>query len=783
LESTLKKLAKNIGIFDIIAIIVIILGIVWAVEFEEFAYKLIAGCISFFAVVALINSLIQKFSYLVESGKFAIKSAEKLITTTISDEKAKHTTIDNFDEKQENDNPEIKFNTENEGFIILNRSRNAENTTAKIKKEYNADFATNEDNSFKIIPKSVAKINQEQTNNNENSDENIENIEEKAAEKLQENVEKSANSVKNDFNQLNFNLIEKNEQTEKNEQKSEIKAANIEEINENINENIKKVEEKLQENVEKAANINANIEEKAAESYNKSENNKISDLDISQNFVAENSESQNPIEEFAYLISRFLVIIRSVLDTKTVAFIWVNNENETLLFDAYLSDFKDSIIENKKIKLGNDIVSQFVKRAKTQILNQINLAAELDLIPYYKKSVGTTSFIGIPIIFENSIVGVLCADTNTVIDAKKAANDIYNNSTAGFLRNFSNLISTLFGSYSKNYSAQYAIKAFKVLNRFTELTAEKGCSFSQICAAILDLITELYDFSSAGICIYDEKNQAWLIISYKSVDDVDERFFRTPISLEASLVGMTISKCKTISLTKYSYEYVRTNDFEPSIEKGSFVSVPIKSTTDTYGALFIEAKAANSLNVDFEILDSICNQAGEIFEKIQLASLFNSYVSIEMQNGILTEKFLKNRISEEILRANETQQMISLALISLDRYSSFDNLNKKSKIFEHIIAILKKQLKNFDVIGRVNADTIGVIFVNKDANQAKLLLERVRQQIATQFIDIDTEKMVITISAGIASIQANDSFNNFTSNATIALQTAQNRSNYIQIFN
>jgi diguanylate cyclase (GGDEF)-like protein len=254
--------------------------------------------------------------------------------------------------------------------------------------------------------------------------------------------------------------------------------------------------------------------------------------------------------------------------------------------------------------------------------------------------------------------------------------------------------------------------------------------------------------------------------------------------LENSLVGMSISNCKVISLSQVPPNYTRVNQFEHKYDDVSFISIPIKSVTDTYGALFIEANDSGLLNstVDFEILKAICNHAGEILEKIQLVTLFNNFVSVETHSGILTESTFKNRISQEVLRSNEAKQVISLALISLDKYASSEDTNKKTKIFDYIISTANQQLKPYEIIGRVKNDVIGIVMLNRDQLQAKLTLERIRQQIATQYIEFFDDKLVVTVSIGIATIRPNDTFETFTSNATVALYQAQKRTNCVQVF-
>jgi len=807
LKSSFNSILKNISAFEVIAIFAFIIGIVWAIYVDTMAPRAIALCVAFFAIVALINSLVQKASYRVETGKFTIKSSERFVTNTVKDEKATHTTIDNFEQIHTSSNTQTGVNyNDDEGFVIVNRTTNTseqQTITPKNKREYTVDFGAEDVSSFRIITHSAtAAAASKSTDASSHSPLFAEVPRDETKDHHCEQSE-AIHTIKTEIATHSANARNDSETTEKNVVKTEENSVchtaldtgtpNIDRhpelVSGSSNEILKQVQNDSEEicNDSEETNENKTTEEsrsKIAKSDFASNNQPFMaavalEMDLPVSLIADlDKKMDNSISEFGYLISRFLVIINSVLEANTVAFIWVNNEKKTLLFDSYLSDnnVKDLIITDKKIKFGNDVISQIVANSKPQILSQINPVAELDLIPYYVKPAGTTSFIGIPIIFENTVVGVLCADSNQ--------QDAYDKATVAFLGLFTKIFSALFGSYSNNYSNENATKTLMLLNQFTGLVAKKGCSFNQICSAVIDFIVELYDCSSLGICYYSDAQKAWAVCAYKSIKNVDENFFTASVSLENSLIGMSISDCKIISLAKVPQNYTRVNQFEPQDENVSFISIPIKSVTDTYGALFIEANDNGLLNstVDFEILKAMCNHAGEILEKMQLVTLFNDFVSIETHSGILTESTFKKRISQEVLRANEDKQTISLALISLDKYSSAEDASKKTKIFDYIISIANQQLKPFEIIGRVKNDVIGVVMINRDQMQSKLALERIRQQIATQYIDFFDDRLVVTVSIGVAAIRPNDTFETFTSNATVALYQAQKRTNCVQIF-
>ena len=798
MEKIIKNILKQISYREILAVLLVFIGIIFIVISEEITIKIIAICISFFGAVALVNIIAQKITYSVQHDKFKIKPAVQLKTTVISDTQAKRTTIDNFEVTTENKETAIlDFLGADEGFVIVNKatdpvieqkdtSNNNPNndeskTELKVQKSYAVDFTIAKNISESESPNTNTNTGTNTNNNTTSTDIDINN------KITQENIQKKAGD--SDSNEEEFpDAINTSKSEEAPEENIEIKSTgSVESNDDNTPKNIFENSEKVEELKPGAAGDKSEVEDSNEEDVSKNKNivseqshnsAKAKKIDISKLVVSEdNNDFKNPIEEFGYLVSRFLVIIRSVIEANTIAFVWVNYEKRSLLFDAYMSSQKvqSAVKKNTQIPLGSDILSQIASSAKPEILTEINSIAELDLIPYYEKPIGTSSFIGIPIIFEQTVVGILCADTD-----KK---DAYDQSTAVFLGQFTRLLSTLFASYSNKFSFVNAAKALDMMNKLTNMIADKDCTFSQICSAITELISQTYDCTSVGVCTYNDKNKNWFVCSYKSMEQVEEEFFETPIELSSSLIGMSISESRKISIAQISDEYTRVNDFDSAIDNGSFVAIPIKSVTDTYGALFMEAKASSILaTIELEVVEAVCNLAGELYEKLNLISLFNSNVTIDRTTGILNNKALQTRIKEELARFIDTNSTISMVLISLDKYSSFEDKNKKNKIINYLISECRNYLKSYDIIGRVNDDVIGIININKDANQVKLYVERVRHQIATKFIEINSEKVVLTVSAGIVTAMPGDTFDTFTTNATIALQNAQTRGNYIQIF-
>ena len=115
-----------------------------------------------------------------------------------------------------------------------------------------------------------------------------------------------------------------------------------------------------------------------------------------------------PKEELDNFLSKLLLVLSSITDTKTAVFALVNEEASEFIIESFVTAVPDKIKKDRNYTISNDLISQVIKNRKPEILKEINPNAELDLLPYYKETTGTSSFVGIPVAFDHVILGVLC---------------------------------------------------------------------------------------------------------------------------------------------------------------------------------------------------------------------------------------------------------------------------------------------------------------------------------------------------------------------------------------
>lgn len=780
---------------DFIAIFVILLGLLIAIFLTEIAIRLIGISVAILGAVALFMLVSQRISEYVEVKHTSKVQPQNFKTTKKKETGATRTVFEDFStsfgpEPDTAGKPQAKKSTpeymsDDEGFRVVNKSNRE--TSTKIDKE----------NDKSLAPPIHEKV-------------NTQDIAEFAEENSGMRV---VGKFKGDSSKVRLNITDRiakpDDTVEDSTKPNEAPASETQQIKyafesrrnppavtkhtEPVIEQIPSNNETKNESSQTPAKATAEPKidhEKVVTPEPSPEKEKQSGalgykeklIDVQVNVLIEDLQSlgHEPRKEFDYFLNRVLIIIRSVTNTRTASFLLVNSEKKQMILEAFSTDVPHAIITKNKMPLGNDIVSQIFLNHKPEIVTEINPSAELDLIPYYAKSVKTGSFIGVPVYFNDSVVGVLCADTNV--------NDAYDAMTVTFFGHFTKLISALVQSYTEKYDLLQESRTLQAINKFKSARSDLDKSVKDIEDSMVQAAATIMDGTTIGFCGYDMSDGAWVVKSLKAKDERSTSLLRTPIEMNNSLVGKAISTGKPIIQNRFDTKLIRINKNEPTITSGYFAAIPIHlyAFDGVYGSLFIEGANSGSISsTDIDILSTICEHAGMNIERLHLLDILHSGAMYDTGTGMLNPQAFMQRLSEEYLRNAEQQHCSSLVLIQPDYYASFDPTKFKQrseKVIMHLIEKIKSALRKYDLFGRIDDNTFSVLLIGMKAQQAQIWAEKLRRDIASSVIDIDGRRFNTTISMGISESQNTASMDGFVINARSALTKSSEKTNSVAVF-
>ena len=487
-------------------------------------------------------------------------------------------------------------------------------------------------------------------------------------------------------------------------------------------------------------------------------------LDISlQDFMEEDIViPTEPRKEFDHLLSRVLMAIRSVIDARTAGYAWINHEKQQLVIESYVTETKEQFTSQRKLPFGNDVITQIAMSGKPEILTEIHPSSELDLLNYYTSNAKTMSFIGVPVYFNGMVIGVLFADSDQ--------QDAYDALSVGFLGHFTKLIAGLVQSYTGKYDLLQSSRALDAITRFRSIISSSGNGIADLSSALLEATSEVVDFTTMGIGMFDYEQGAWTIFQVYYRNPEAANMAGSHIDLELSLIGQTILSGQSTMMSDIDETIMRISPGESPMHGGFFAALPLRSQSHNYGALFIESQSGIIPQQDLTIAQ-------------MLAELFRSTALLDETRGIFNETAFIQRIQEETAKTREFGYPLSLALIMMDRYDSFaESEGLKESLLLHILKKIKANVKDFDIIGEIDESTIAILLPGQTLDKSQMWGERVRKDIASAIADIDGKRLTVTISIGLAQASSYDKADGLLRNAQTALKLASDKTNAVVVY-
>lgn len=766
---------KLISPSDSVAIVVVIVGLLIAIFLDEIAIRIIGVCVALLGGVALAMLISQRMAEIVDTRYKPSQPPPNYKITVKKESGAKRQTFEDFAKHTQS--------AEASESVLQDSTRDTSEDLKKIVKTHEdappKKLEADSGESIRIIDKRAIsqpelqtevpapienKVKLEFEDGYEFSDGDsgiriVGKVKTKKPEQVSQPIDFSATEV------------------EVRQEKEPVSAVDTSVPDEKTTIADSKDDKKTITEASKEAETKPSVEQSEVSGIKADFQKKHLDLPMSSIIETEFLGGQEPRKEFEYFLNSVLKVIRSITNTRTSAFLLLNNEKKQLILQSFDTQNPEAITPKLKLPIRDDIISQIARNQKPEILTEINPAVELDLIPYYTRPVGTGSFVGVPVFYNNTLIGILCADSS--------APDAYEAFTVGFLGQFTKLIGTLVNTYTEKYELLQASKTLKAIDVFNDIINSDNIQLDDIYKTILSSAQQIFDYTTIGICGYNHAKETWNITGILSKNEPEQRLEGHEIKIKSTYVGESILAKKTIYISPMIDRGMMYHPKETKYPSGFFVAVPLKSTKSIYGSLFVVGKSqSNITSYDVQILEILANNAGNIIEHFVFMHMLK-YNAMTETGGILNEGAFVGRLEEEMNKAIELGNILALALFTVDKIPNIDSdksPEKFTRIANHVFEIIKKHLKSYYPFGKVTDDKYSIILTGMKGPVAQRWAEKIRTEIARTPVEIDNKRYFATISMGIAELLKGETIDDLALNANKALQRAREKGNKICVF-
>lgn len=189
---------------------------------------------------------------------------------------------------------------------------------------------------------------------------------------------------------------------------------------------------------------------------------------------------------------------------------------------------------------------------------------------------------------------------------------------------------------------------------------------------------------------------------------------------------------------------------------GPLIIIPIKRKDwiPGYVALF---KPPGNVYTDTDIDNAafVSEQASLTFDNVDLYNHAKDLVYIDELTGLHNVRYMEEVLSSEIKRAKRYSLNLSLLFIDIDLFKTVnDNYghNIGNKVLSEIAQVLKKSVRDIDIVIRYGGDEFTILLVETPLSGAVIIADRIRAAIeGKSFFSEENIAIKVTATLGIAS--------------------------------
>jgi diguanylate cyclase (GGDEF)-like protein len=467
------------------------------------------------------------------------------------------------------------------------------------------------------------------------------------------------------------------------------------------------------------------------------------------------SRGQEPHNEFNYLLDKTLRVIKEICFAHTVAFFWINRETQHLVVECKVTD-TEAFVADRKIPVGNDVVSTIALSGQPSLLNHIANGAESDVIRYYSVVQGVNSFVGVPVFFANDTAAIAPIGV-IAIDSK--ADDAYGSETFRQLTYFTKLLSSLLQSYTEKYDLASDMKTMDA-DRTVRAVASSHPGISAVVNAFMEEVSNLVPWDSMTAVLFDEGQRKWVIASARC--RANDRFVlaKQAIDFTNSVTGTAIATNRVQTLPdvstvsrRYFHEHEQGMEFTKS---GSFVAIPLASADKCFGAVTFGSRMKQAYGKkEIASLQYLCTTLVMALDAEDLRAVVREHLMTDPETGAGTRIYFLQRLTEEVERSKDSGDDLSVVLIALSPLSELRMRfgdDGADAAMQSVAGVLRAGVRTYDVVARYDDGSFGVMLSDTAANDAFLWAEKIRSKIAGNVIMTDDKNFSVTVTVSICGV-------------------------------
>ena len=225
----------------------------------------------------------------------------------------------------------------------------------------------------------------------------------------------------------------------------------------------------------------------------------------------------------------------------------------------------------------------------------------------------------------------------------------------------------------------------------------------------------------------------------------------------ARKISPILNKEEIFSMFSDEIKYLGNIDnisFSQEVDANSYLSFSLGRyhNKDQMFSVKTSSKKAIAVLPLFAKLLKLCLDRIKLYEKIQRLSIYDSLLDV------YNRRYFMSRFSEEFQRANKFKLNLSFLMVDIDHFKNVNDTYGHlvgDVALRNVARLIKESVREIDCVARFGGEEFAVILLDTDKNGAIMVAERICSKIRNKKIKAFDERLMVTVSVGIASFPQN----------------------------
>ena len=469
-------------------------------------------------------------------------------------------------------------------------------------------------------------------------------------------------------------------------------------------------------------------------------------------FDSESLPQDDPRAEFDFLTNKLLQVLKEHVVAHTVGLFWINSDREQIIIGEFSTD-TGNFTTARRLNLGSDLISRIAYDGKPEVVADISAASEGDLVVYYDAVEGIKSFVGVPMFFNGSVIAVLSADSK--------AQDAFGLETVASIGRVTSLINLLLGSYNQKYDLAADARMLGVLDHLRDGIESNSDSYG-IATVSARAVSEIMDWDYIAVILHSPERKSWIVVkSLAKAANLPYISEGVTVDMDGSVLKAALDGGEGLILDAPAPPAYRFHDKETINSFGQLCAVPLVTSRAYYGMILVEYRENHQYaEQDLAILRRIAAYTVTAIENARLHEYTRKHLLLDEETQTSSRSLLLRRLAEEQERIRERGDSAVFFLVKLDSPEDLVQKHGQHRIEDLLFNIgstLREHVRPYDIVGRFDAVTFGVLLMHSSPEDAYLRGEKIRKNVASNVVSHGGSNYSISISiAGCTLSQSSD---------------------------